>query len=94
MRGRRPDKLTIARQDSAALHAVAHSDSLPWFQVRRAKIVSAIAAGERRCCVAARLECDEATVRRTCQCYRQGGLASLFADGRQGNGRDRRRACR
>jgi transposase len=64
---------------------VAHSDSLPWFQVRRAKIVLAIAAGERRCSVAARLECDETTVPRTCQCYREDGLASLFADGRQGN---------
>jgi transposase len=84
MRGRRPEKLTLARHDADALRAVAHSDSLPWFQVRRAKIVLAIAAGERRCSVAARLECDEATVWRTCERYRQDGLVSLFADGRQG----------
>jgi len=85
MRGRRPDKLTIARRDQDVLHVVAHSGSLPWFQVQRAKIVLAIAAGERQCSVAARLECDEATVWRACQRYRQGGLASLYAEGRQGN---------
>jgi transposase len=85
MRGRRPEKLTIARRDEDALHSTAHSGSLPWFQVQRAKIVLAIASGERPCSVAARLECDEATVWRACQRYRQDGLASLFADGRQGN---------
>jgi transposase len=85
MRGRRPEKLKIARRDQAALHITAQSGSLPWFEVQRAKIVLAIAAGERQCSVAARLECDEATVWRACQRYRQGGLAHLFADGRQGN---------
>ena len=85
MRGRRPEKLKIARRDQAALHIAAQSGSLPWFEVQRAKIVLAIAAGERQGSVAARLECDEATVWRACQRYRQGGLALLFADGRQGN---------
>ena len=85
MRGRRPEKLTIARRHADVLHAAAHSGSLPWFQVQRAKIVLAIAAGERQCSVAGRLECDEATVWRACARYRQGGLASLFADGRQGH---------
>jgi transposase len=85
MRGRRPEKLTLARQDANALHSVAHSDSLSWLEVRRAKIVLAIADGERRCSVAARLECDEATVWRTCERYRQDGLATLLADGRAGH---------
>ena len=31
------------------------------------------------------MECDVATVWRVCERYRQDGLASLFADGRQGN---------
>ena len=84
MRGRRPEKLTIARRDQEALHAAAHSGSLPWFQVQRAKIVLAIAAGERQCSVAARLECDESTVWRVCERYRRNGLASLLTDGRQG----------
>src|SRR5205085_5379064 len=85
MRGRRPEKLKIARRDQAALRIAAHSGSSPWFEVQRARIVLAIAAGERQCSVAARLECDEATVWRACQRYRQGGLVLLFADGRQGN---------
>jgi transposase len=85
MRGRRPEKLTISRRDQDVLHSVAHRGSLPWFQVQRAKIVLALAAGERQCSIAARLECDEATVWRACQRYRRDGLASLFADGRQGN---------
>jgi transposase len=85
MRGRRPEKLTIARRDQDALHSTAHSGSSPWFQVQRAKIVLAIASGERPCSVAARLECDATTVWRACQRYRQDGLASLFTDGRKGN---------
>lgn len=60
--GRRPEQLTIDARDADALHAAAHSDSLPWSHVRRAKIVMAIAAGEHLSSVAARLECDEATV--------------------------------
>jgi transposase len=85
MRGRRPERLTIARRDTDALHSAAHSDSLPWFQVRRAKIVLAIATGEHQSSVAGRLECNETTVWRTCQRYRQGGLATLFADRRRGH---------
>jgi hypothetical protein len=85
MRGRRPDKVTVARRDQDFLHRVAHSGSLPWFQVQRAKIVLAIAAGERQCSVAARLECDTATVWRACERYRYGGLGDLFADARKGN---------
>jgi transposase len=85
MRGRRPDKVTVARPDQDALHRVAHSGSLPWSQVQRAKIVLAIAAGERQCSVAARLECDAATVWRACERYRHGGLDDLFADARKGN---------
>jgi transposase len=85
MRGRRPQKLTLTRSDKTILLSVAHSDALPWFQVRRAKIVLAIAGGERRCSVASRLECDEATVWRTCERYRQDRLAGLFADDRMGH---------
>ncbi|MGZ3434611.1 MAG: hypothetical protein ACXVA7_22890, partial [Isosphaeraceae bacterium] len=43
MRGRGPAKLAIARRDQNALHFAAHSSSLPWFQVQRARIVLAIA---------------------------------------------------
>src|SRR5262245_6990084 len=85
MRGRRPKELTVTRRDQEILTAVAHNSSLPWSEVQRARIVLAIAAGDRQCSVAARLECDEVTVWRACQRYRHGGLACLFADGRQNN---------
>lgn len=85
MRGRRPDRLTIAQRDQEVLYSVAHCGSLPWFQVQRARIVLAIAAGERQGLVAARLECDEATVWRACQRYRRDSLVGLFDDGRQVN---------
>jgi hypothetical protein len=46
--------------------------------------VLAIAAGERRHVVADRMQCDEATVWRTCQQYEESGLAGLLTDQRQG----------
>jgi transposase len=85
MRGRRPEELTVSQRDADVLHTAAHNGSLPWFQVQRARIVLAIAAGERPCAVADRLECDTATVWRSCQRYRQAGLAGLFSEGRQNN---------
>ena len=81
----KPKKLTITPADATALQTIAHSGSLPWFQVQRAKIVLAIAGGESQCSVANRLECDQATVWRACQRYRRGKLTNLFRDGRQGN---------
>ena len=85
MRGCRPEKLTVTQRDADVLQTAAHNGSLPWFQVQRARIVLALAAGERLCSVAARQECDTATVWRSCQRYRRGGLAKLFSDGRQDN---------
>src|SRR5262245_40499113 len=79
MRGRKPRPLTLAPGDRAALQQVARADSLPWYQVRRARIVLAVAAGERSQSVAARMECDEATVWRTCRRYEDAGLADLMA---------------
>ena len=82
MRGRRPEKLTIARRHADVLHAAAHSGSLPWFQVQRARIVLARSPlGRRQCSVAGPLECDEATVSSgPANVYRQGGFASSFAE--------------
>jgi len=79
MRGRRPRPLTLDAADRAVLQQVARADSLPWFQVRRARIVLAIASGERSQSVAARMECDEATVWRTCRRYEDSGGADLMA---------------
>ena len=38
MRRRKPSVLSVAPSDEDRLHTTAHSDSLPWYQVRRAKI--------------------------------------------------------
>jgi hypothetical protein len=83
MRGRKPRQLTIAVADSAVLRLIAKGDGVPWYQVQRARIVLAIAAGERTQEVAKEMNCDEATVWRTCRRYEQAGLSGLLADGRR-----------
>jgi len=67
MRGRRPEVLTIRSPDIAELERIAHSDTVPWFRVRRARIILGIAAGRRREALASQLDCDESTIWRTCQ---------------------------
>ncbi len=89
MRGRKPELLSIHSPDLSELDRIADSDTSPWYQVRRARIVLGIAAGQRREDLAAHLECDESTIWRTCQLYRDRGLSGLLADQRQGHsGRD------
>src|SRR5438094_9970692 len=85
MRGRRPDKVIINCADKSELERVAHSDTLPWFQVRRARIVLGIAAGRRREVLASELDCDESTIWRTCQRYQRQGLKGLLVDQRRGH---------
>jgi hypothetical protein len=51
--------------------------------VQRARIVLAIADGERTQTVAEQVGCDEATVWRICRKYEQMGLSGLLADGRR-----------
>src|SRR5262245_23699731 len=80
MRGRKPRSLTIQPADTPLLQAVARSRRLAWFQVQHARIVLAVAAGERVGQVASRLECDRATVWRVCRRYEQGGLKKLLVD--------------
>src|SRR5947209_10346643 len=89
MRGRKPEMFSIHSPDMSQLERIAYSDTSPWYQVRRARIVLGIAAGQRREDLAAQLECDESTIWRTCQRYRDRGLSGLLADQRQGHsGRD------
>jgi transposase len=89
MRGRKPEVLTILSPDVSELERITHSDTSPWYQVRRARIILSIAAGQRREDLAAQLDCDESTIWRTCQRYRDSGLVGLLADHRQDHsGRD------
>ncbi len=81
MRGRRPDPLTIRPHDHPILLQLARSQNSPWFQVQRARIILAIAAGQRTEAIAGQMQCEETTVWRACQRYRRDGLAGLLADG-------------
>src|SRR3954470_17854387 len=80
MRGRKPSVVAISTADHSILEAVARSRRLAWFQVQHARIVLAVAAGERIQEVAGRLECGRATVWRVCRRYTQGGLTKLLLD--------------
>src|SRR4051795_9627229 len=83
MRGRKSRAVTIADADLPILQAVARGRHLAWFQVQHARIVLAVAAGEPIQSVAARLECNRATVWRVCHGYEQGGLKDLLLDERR-----------
>jgi Winged helix-turn helix len=79
MRGRKPRPLALAPEDVPHFQRLARADSAPWFQVRRARICLAIAAGQRVRVVASQLQCSTATVRRACRLYRRAGLPGLLA---------------
>ncbi len=79
MRGRKPHPLSIAPADLPILQQVVRGESLPWYQVRRARIVLANARGVRTSTIAFQIQCDEATVWRTCRRYEREGLTGLLA---------------
>jgi transposase len=84
MRGRKPNVPPLAPADLDRLQHIAHSDSLPWYQVRRARIVLALAAGQRKRDIAAQVDCGVATVWRAAERYRRDGLDGLLTDRREG----------
>ena len=89
MRGRCADVLEVSASDERELKRVARSDMLPWYQVRRARIVLGNNSGQRCEDLAVQHQCDASTVWRTCQRYRQGGLVGLLTDNREHHsGRD------
>lgn len=80
MRGRKPHAFTLAAHDIPILQQMSRSRTLPWFQVQRARIVLAIADGQRVQTVALQAQCDPSTVWRLCRRYEQAGLAGLLAE--------------
>ena len=78
MRGRKPHPLELSAADVETLQRLAKRQRLPWYQVQRARVVLAVAAGERIQSVATRMECDPSTVWRTCQRYQEQGLEGLL----------------
>lgn len=83
MRGRNPEPLHLRPDDKASLQRIAHSQTLPWYQVRRARTVLGIATGERVQTLAEQLQCAPRTVRRTCRLYQQQGLEGLLASAKR-----------
>jgi len=71
--------LELGRGDARLLQQLARSQTRSWFQVRRARIVLAIAGGARTQDLADRMQCDAATIWRTCRQYEAAGLAGLLA---------------
>ena len=85
MRGRKPRPLSIPPADLPRLQQIARNDSLPWSQVRQARIVLANARGVRTSTISFQVQCDESTVWRTCRRYEQHGLIGLLVpSGRSG----------
>ena len=80
MRGRKPRRVRIATSDISTLQQVARSRMLPWFQVQRARVILAVADGERIQTVALQMQCDPSTVWRICRRYEQGGIERLLSE--------------
>src|SRR5262249_35820443 len=80
MSGRKPRPLNIADGDLPTLQRFARARQLAWFQVQHARGCRAAAAGEPTGAIAARLDCDPATVWRVCRRYERGGLKALLLD--------------
>ena len=78
MRGRKPRPIEIASDDIPALQQIARSQTRPWYQVRRARILLGIADGAQTQILAFLNHCDESTVRRTCRRYERLGLSGLL----------------
>jgi len=77
MRGRKPRLLQLALNDKWLLQQLARSQTRPWYQVQHARIVLAIAAGERVQTVASQLQCDPSTIWRVCRRYEQAGMVAV-----------------
>ena len=78
MCGRRPRPLEIAPHDVPILQQIARSRSLPWYQVQRAQVLLAVAAGEPIRTLAIRTQCNPSTVWRICRRYEDAGLPDLL----------------
>jgi transposase len=79
MAGRHPKPVVLAEPDVVVLEQTAHNESLPFWQVRCARTLLGVAAGERIKDVAQKLDCGIATVRRVCRKYERGGLGAALS---------------
>ena len=82
-RGRKPSPIEIAADDLPLLQQIAQSQTRPWYQVRRARILLGMAHGARTQILGFLTQCDESTVRRTCRRYQHVGLSGLLEPSRR-----------
>lgn len=80
MRGRKPRSISLVEQEVPLLEKIARSRTLPWFQVQRARILLAMAGGERVQTIAFQMQCHPSTVWRICRRYEQAGIEGLWSD--------------
>ncbi|WP_145244791.1 helix-turn-helix domain-containing protein [Urbifossiella limnaea] len=70
----------VPEADAPFPESIAHDRRPARFQVQRARIVLAVAAGERVGNIARHLACDRTTTWRVCRRYRDGGVRRILAD--------------
>jgi hypothetical protein len=80
MRARKPGPLAIGAHDRTILQAAVRSQTLPGYQLRRARTVLTIAAWQRTAAIASHVECDVGTIPRTSRRYRDGGVPGLVGE--------------
>lgn len=80
MRGCKPQALTLSLEDRRVLEHLARRRQAPWFQVQRAKVLLAMADGERRITLAAGSGCDRTTLWRLARDYQDHGLPGLLTE--------------
>jgi hypothetical protein len=80
VRGRKPRDIVLDAQDRRLLQGIARSRTLPWFQVQRARMMLAMADGERVQTVAMQMQCDPSTIWRICRRYEQAGLPGVLTE--------------
>src|SRR5271168_1200161 len=88
--GRPPKRLLLDPADAAMLEEIANSPVWPAFQVRKAKVVLAMANGGRVCDVAAQLGYGLTSIWRCGEKFRKGGVAELLKVGHRTGRRPRK----
>jgi len=78
MQGRKPHDIIIDTHDRCVLEQVAHSRTLSWFQVQRARTLLAMADSQSEQSVALQMQYDPSTVRRICRRYEDAGLQGVL----------------
>lgn len=89
MRGRKPERFVLKRQDKVVLQELLRDGQTPLRVARRAQVLLYRAAGQQRVkALGERVAQDAATIWRVCERYRTGGLdAALYDAPRSGRPR-------